>query len=645
MNTAKQSKYTAYLALVLLLTAVCLSVPQITMSPVAAYADSNTTAFDSTNVLDDLRSDKNFDIRDYPFDESKGASVVSFTEYCYSYKTNMQTNYSLYLTVYNPQGLNIDTSSPLNRVQLATSYSGSGEPNDYAKFNLEYCNKSTESNYYGLFFKFRISLTAEDKTGLLSRLNSNERRYDISGIELLTVGNVNAKEYFVSRTYYYTGYAAGYGSDSSAGSTLKCNYSELETISLDVKHTYYRPEGTVSATENTMQNQLNSVYFAVPNKYFEKYGDIYAIKAEWYEYRTQPVFVTGNSEVYNGLSGYIGQNISSKYDSGTTASKAVNYGLAVNRYSNGGASEYAYNILDPINNNTTVLDTLHYLFKANSGNADDYTLSGDAVKDFAYARRGGETDLINGKYPKRYFTNNVGSGRTAGYNVKTIKSTDEYTMSGFVLGDSWFERSWRIGTTTEYGNIQAIKRLTDTDIKSSAAETAKSLYIAEDDYADLKAYNDTANRADSTTVLFRFAISDYYSAETYNCKFIWFFGDKTNLLDTNAYMAMQNVFLDFDIIHLEFKNYEQVTVIPVVSNPIDIFSDMTPPVNTTDDGLAWWAWLIIIGVIILILLILLPVIPSLVIGIFKFVWFIVSLPFKLIYKFFKVIFGRRRDDG
>lgn len=644
MKTINKPSHIPKTALIWLLVALYILMPLSAAITNTAYADTAAYAFDSTNVLDDLRSDENFDIRNYPFDENKDMTVVSFVEFCYSYKANMQDDFSLYIIVYNPKGLNIDTSSPLNKVQLATAYNSSGEPSSYTKFDLLYCNKPTEPNYYGLFYKFRISLSTDDKASLLFRLNSNERRYDISGFELLTSGALNAKDYSVSQSYYYSGYASGYGSDSNAESTLTCSYAELETISLDVQHTYYRPEGTVSALDDTWQNQLNSVYFAVPDSYFEKYGDIHAIKAEWYEYRTQPVFVTGNSEVYNGLIGYVGKNISSMYENNWQASKTVNYGFAVNRYSAGGESEYGYNIIGAINNNTTMLDTMYYLFKAD-GNADDYTLSGKDVRDFAYSHRSGESNLINGKYPARYFTSNVGNGRTAGYNVKTIKSTDEYSMSSFVLGDSWFERSWRIGATTEYTNIKAIKQLADGDIKSTTAETSRNLYIAENDYNDLKTYNNNARSSDSTTVLFRFAISDYYSAETYNCKFTWFFGDKTNLLDTNAYMAMQNVYLDFDIIHLEFMKEDSMTVIPAVSDPLDIFSDMTPPVNTTDDGWPWWVWLIIIGVVLLLLLILMPIIPSVVVGIFNVIWFIISLPFKLIWKLLKAIFGKRGEES
>ena len=44
-----------------------------------------------------------------------------------------------------------------------------------------------------------------------------------------------------------------------------------------------------------------------------------------------------------------------------------------------------------------------------------------------------------------------------------------------------------------------------------------------------------------------------------------------------AYIAQQSVFVDFDIIQLTFNDKGTYTVIPVVSNPIDIVDPITPP--------------------------------------------------------------------
>jgi hypothetical protein len=93
----------------------------------------------------------------------------------------------------------------------------------YTKYNLKYLNCSTETNYEGLFYKFRVDFTDAQQKNVLSTVNSSERVYRISGVELLTSGNTNATEYTVATTYKYSGYAAGYGSNENAESTLSCS--------------------------------------------------------------------------------------------------------------------------------------------------------------------------------------------------------------------------------------------------------------------------------------------------------------------------------------------------------------------------------------------------------------------------------------
>ena len=144
--------------------------------------------------------------------------------------------------MYNPQGLNISTNSKSNKIQMAVSYDSEGNPNDYAKFDLLFLSKSEDSNYKNLFYKFKVADREISGTTFKDRVNSNERRYDVSGIELVTYGANNATEYPVNGTYKFTGYAAGYGPDAGAKSTLESSVEYLETITLDVKHTFYRTQ-------------------------------------------------------------------------------------------------------------------------------------------------------------------------------------------------------------------------------------------------------------------------------------------------------------------------------------------------------------------------------------------------------------------
>lgn len=96
----------------------------------------------------------------------------------------------------------------------------------------------------------------------------------------------------VKHTYSFTGYAAGYGADANAASTLFCTSNELDTIELSVRHTFYRTKTSIKGAG--YQNQIDTVYFTVPKRYLDTYGKLQKIKAEWWEYN-QDKFQYGNT--------------------------------------------------------------------------------------------------------------------------------------------------------------------------------------------------------------------------------------------------------------------------------------------------------------------------------------------------------------
>ncbi|MCQ2399900.1 MAG: hypothetical protein MJ072_05290, partial [Clostridia bacterium] len=232
-----------------------------------AYAEE-TTSFEQSNVLDDLNAStvngQRFNIASFPFDESGSVRIINVVEYCYSYRANMRDRYGLYIYVYNPKGLNLSTNSNQNKIQIG-SYTDDNGNLHYDKYRLEFINKAESPNYRGLFYKFKvIDRKTDDGKKIEERVNSNERKYQISGIELLTQGDQNATEYGVGGTYTFTGYAKGYGPDPEAESTLTCVCEDLETLSLEVHHTYFRTN--VSSLGKDHYNEINTVYFSVPDR-------------------------------------------------------------------------------------------------------------------------------------------------------------------------------------------------------------------------------------------------------------------------------------------------------------------------------------------------------------------------------------------
>lgn len=184
----------------LLCVAMCLG--SLFASPIAYAATDEPLQYDRTDVLDDLESmtidGKPFDIRNWAFSEEHTTTVVMFTEYCYSFYSNKQDNYGLYVYVWNPRGLAYSERSVLNQIQLSA-----GNDEHYEKYSLRFLNKSERAGYEGLFYKFKLALTDSEKESILSDLNSSERVYHVSGIELLVDGDRNATEYTVNLAYTY----------------------------------------------------------------------------------------------------------------------------------------------------------------------------------------------------------------------------------------------------------------------------------------------------------------------------------------------------------------------------------------------------------------------------------------------------------
>ena len=598
--------------------------------PTAFPAHAETAlSYEQTSVMDDLTNatidGKKFSVSDYPADKSRQTQVLSFVEYCYSADTAKQGNYGLFVYVYNPKRLAIETGSPLNAIQLSISNAS------YTKYPLTFLNEDQD----GLFYKCKVALTDEQKQAILSTLDSENRVYRVSGIELLVQGNLNATEYAVATTYHFSGYGEGYGEGA-----LKYSSEQAEVLSLKVHPTQYRPEGTNGKNDYT-QDSLHSVYFAVPNEMIKNYGEMTAIHATWLNAVLKPALVTGNQKAYNAIVERLGENIGKETEafdygylggyvqgvSGTTGAmqSRTQAGFSYNRDFKPNRQVYGYPI-----------ETLYMLF--NSGDkvdsADTYTVSSEEVlgqMKESKSKFGGV--IINGKYSSKIF-----ESYDSKFTEVNIRADENFFLTSETISTSWwdmlFKTSGKVVSTT-FDGIQAIYPVQASDMEGNAEEVSDRLYIAESDYDDFYAFYNK-NKADKTTYLFRYQVSDYISQEATlfsRGNFLWL--DTWEEVDSNAYFFQETVNLDFDVIDVTFSNGETEMVIPVVSSPIDVIPEPTPPVHTkTDKEPNLWILLaVILGLILLWILspILTPII--------KFLVWLVCLPFKGIKKLF-----RGKDD-
>ena len=652
-------RFTALFVLFVLCIAMVLG-SQMTAPVAFAETSAGALAYDSTNVMDDLENTTidgvPFDVKDYPFDEKRDTDMLLFAEYCYSFYTNKQGNYSLYVYVYNPQGLVFDTHSNRNAIELSV-----GDTSDFVKYPLQYLNKSELTNYEGLFYKFKVYLTGEQKSAILEKLNSSERFYHISGIELLEEGETNPRDWNVNSEYRYSGYANGYGSASGGESdTLTYTKKQGETalITSDyIGQTYYRPDGN-NGKNNYTYDTLQSVYFSVPNKLTEKYGTLSEVRAEWLKTMTSWGLVTGgDTKYYDFFKKLVGVD--------TTQFSAV-------------VDAYVYALLSTNINDRTFaylprsgthgsipydeeIPWLSYLFYAGSGDnsASTYEVSSesllqwmtdyhgdydfDRTENFVVETGDGVLDTVtncNTPYDGEYLTVD---GSTYAYSKALFSSwADEKTIADISnevnpdlslteneIGQSWWESIWgdyHTVSSNTFDGIEGIKEVTADDFKADSYETCENLYISEIDYDDFKDFYDRSVAAERTVYLLRFDVGEYVTTQVGQGE--W---DNDGLVtgingDTNAYIFKTTAYLGFDIIQLTYDNGTQKFVIPVVQSPIDVISGTTPPPYWQEDGAEWWKIVLAVLALIVLLVILMPILPYII----KAVVWIVMLPFKLI---------------
>ena len=627
------------LAIVLLF---CTALP-----PSKAFASSDVvSAYEQQNVMDDLEGmsidGKQFDIGDYAFDESRSVQVLAMTEFCYSFYSEKQDDFGLYIYVWNPQGLQFDTASSLNSITLRA---GDSQTEPFVKLPLVYLNRCEAQDLKGLFYKFRVGLSEEQKADVLKKVKSNERRYYLGEMELVPEGGTRADTYYVSKEFIFSGFAKGYGSNAEAESTLTWEMEQKEALSLEVKSTYYYPDGTHS--DGVTRDVLQSVYFSVPNDILKQYGEMSAVHATWLNALTVPILVTGNREIYDALKPMLGVYV----DGGTRQDYEENplpYSIIATKAAEelrkdeetapyGG--HFAYNPYWGMRSGSDnykgsydhLVDTLRLLFLADNGEAKDHVITAEDLFDAlnTYTQEhGGE--LVNGRYSRELFESVDGS-----FEDVTIEKDETYRLTDNIVSDTAWNRLF--GTTVKgehFLSVSALQAVTVDDFAGiDKAAFCDEFFIAEDDYTDLKSYVSRAEKENETVYLFRYKQSEYLSAQAteYERSHKWFLGSGNlgtySYIDLNAYFAQMWVQLDFDVIDVTFSNGTSEVVIPSVTAPMDIAYDGKPPASWQDDDeLEWWEIVLAIIALVLLVVMLAPFLPY----VLKFILWLLMLPARFI---------------
>ena len=656
MKTAEKRASRLWTCLLLWVLAWAISVGGQTAAPIAYGAGSRELAFDKTSVLDDLAgatvNGKPFNLLDYPFYPSATPEMylVGVIEYCYAYALNANGNYGLYLYLYNPNGLDVDTDSDANVVLMAVDYdtypvTEESKPTRYEEFNLKFCSTVESGSYQHLFYKFRIvdHESADGKT-VRDRVNSNGRRYDISSFELqMTDGAID--DFDVGGSYIFTGYTKGYGPDENAESDLNCKVNDLETVEVRTTSTFYR----TGEYRTNYQHDLTSVYFAVPSRFFDDYGGLQKVKADWYEYVTTPIVISSDSEVLSELEPWIGKNIG-KFNNDVPLSLYTGYQKLSGSGGHYTKYDWVYNAHpgDGVRAEAnTYCERLNWLFSTNGAEISEYVLSSARLQEYVdtYDKSHDKGDLpipgkqINGDL----FEDGLSADRAAIDHVGNdihhkqfnFDANEEFDMLNYDDSNSGWRKFFNAlfgfapsDVDQSYTGISPIHIVTDDDM--AQPDIAKSLLIdgRDEPLQDFRNFYNTSvkdrdgdGKPDNKVVLLRFAQTDFMRLPV----MAYHNHTGTNLdkeYGKSTYVVQESVFFNFDILELTFNDEGAYIVIPAVNDPIDIFNDIRLP--DQNGGLGILEIVFAVLALIVLLVILLPILPYIIRAV---VW-VILLPFR-----------------
>lgn len=583
--------------LLVTLVLIALIITSLTASVFSVAAESAEVegSFDDSYVVDDLLTatvdGQPFDPDDFPAVDGAQPQILSFQEYGYSYYADEnQDLFGLYVYIYNP-GAQTIRNSTRNTVSIAVGYDDAGIPNDYAKFTLVLCSRSADQ-YSNLFYKFRIA----DASGTIqSRVASTplERRYDVAEIEL-DFGADNASAYGVGGTFRFTGYAAGLGPDGeNDASTLSCDVTDLETITLDVHPTVWRSESSSAGAGH--HNQLHSVYFAVEDRFFETYGALQKIKAMYYEMQLQPAVVTYSDDVYNHAIDHVGQTVES-YDDEIYYVFATDF-AADDRH---GVlhGDWCYNIADGGDpgfgksgdfSRRSELLALLFLRNQNDNSISIADLT-DYIKNYDSSYLSGNLNLLGGISADLFDLENSTPNEPTVIELDADNEDDKHDLLSYndthdfwdKVGDYglWDALFGRVPDDESLVAIDPIVIVDVADLTLGKTALCEKYLINENDYDDFIAYANS-KKDGNKIVLFRYRVSDYVSKELDIIS-----PDQPYESTVQGYVFDQSIDIDFDIISLTFNKDGNYTVIAAVSDPINVIAPGDPPADYDDNG---WA--------------------------------------------------------
>ena len=623
---------------------------------IKASAAGEVLSYDDSPIESDIA---NMEESEYPANPLGECSIIGFMEYCYSENSEYASAYGLYIYVYNPTERPLLRSEGANQISISTSFGENGEQASVGNAKLVFLDHTENFRFY----KFKIIDRDINGTDAREQYNiakeyaalwSGVRRYEITSLDVHFEGEKNPEDSLgISKIYEFSGYAAYCEEPSNSISTLSCQYFGGQDIHLEVYDTNYR----FAEKEDYLRDDLQSVYFSVPNSYMEQWGDLHEITAEWYQYKTSPMFVTSDSGAYSALyelrnmfvneygyisePGFIGpSNLKSDwrvfweefYYMGTYVFKKA-YGPYKDTIETGYAIFSPYYIAVP------KLDWLFFIEDPDSN--DDYDVPAEEVRKYIEnytSEFSSSVSKLHGKYAETLFEREDGDG----YRGRTFNISEKLEYKDSDKNQSSWSKFW-FGTDIDTVTYSPIVTISPGDFYLSSKAFSEKYLVDEDDVEDIIQFSRSAYENRETPLLLRFALNDYYSSEA---RFDLVEEGDQEMSSIDGYVAQEMVYLEFDILSLSFSKdggYSK-KVIGVVANSIDIINGLTAPEGLYEEQ-EWWQKLMLILTIIL-LVVCFTFFSGPLGFVFNILWTgikflvgivigIIKIPFKLLGYFFK----------
>lgn len=629
-----------------------------------ANAEETSFNIDTSSPLDDLKGatieGEPFDADNFSPKKKDKSELLLLAEVGYGAKDFSE--YGLYAYVYTP-GLKLANGiSETDRQFINLIFNG--EPKTFYMDILNCSIDEASSGYfYKMKLDFEVDGT-DFKKEFYDSLDPNVRCYEVSLLGVCEYGRYSLQwldTINTSKKYYYSGYTQGNGNNETEESTLSLLTDKLDALELDVKSTYYRlpyiknAQGTEQECVIDAQDTLHSVYFSVPNRYIEAYGAMSKVHATWRDAVLKPALVLGDKDIYDAVFPYLGKRLSSsssrpEFRFYSDFYSWISTGLMTKTYRYFG---YTWNGVlryppeesdiegyDRWAKNIDLLDFLFLTEATDLNAADSYTLSAERIEQHLEERSKAlleaDPSLDSFRAGSSVFAYNLFESISSELVDVNISANENFVLESQLITQNFIQEmfGWESVTAFDDLKIKAIYAVTDADfelpaIKQAADDgrvkkeeyskavseyngdssryeelfgplIADALCITRSDYAEFKAYYNSAKSKGETVYLFRYDVSDYLCEEVN----IYDKFDATEV-STNGYFFQMKAHLGFDIIDVTFEKNGVETVVDVVMDPINIFDDATPPVDVTEDEdpADWWSDIYDLFKLILIILI------------------------------------------